>query len=234
MGFTERDTMSRLLTATKGKHRTKAAAPRLSPCHHAALSPCHQADPGVQLMLQVQQDEPGAFAELVDRYWSAIFGRFFRQLGDRQEAEDLSQDVFLRLYRSRQRYQPRAKFSTWLFHIAQNVTRNALRSKRRRPCVPLGTLTGPETDEFANNERLTDHSEPPINRLERTELAGVVRAAVRTLAQRQRLALELFQFQDRSCGEIAERMEMSPKAARSLLYRARNQLRESLTEFVEE
>ena len=226
--------MSRMLTATTGKQgQPRTTVSRLTPVQLAALSPSHRNDPGVQLMLQVQQDEPGAFSELVNRYWSAIFGRFYRQLGDRQEAEDLSQDVFLRLYRSRQRYQPRAKFSTWLFHIAQNVTRNALRSKRRRPCVPLGTLTGPETDEFANNDRLTDRSEAPTNRMERSELAGVVRAAVRTLAQRQRLALELFQFQDRSCGEIAERMDMSPKAARSLLYRARNQLRESLTEYVE-
>src|SRR5262249_13723869 len=61
-------------------------------------------DPEVALMLRVQRDEPGAFEELIERYWSRVFGHFFRRLGDRQEAEDLAQDVFLRLYRYRKRY----------------------------------------------------------------------------------------------------------------------------------
>src|ERR1700733_12809626 len=78
-------------------------------------------DPEIRLMLRVQRDEAGAFAELVETFWQRIFGRFFRALHDRQEAEDLAQEVFLRLYRSRKRYQPRARFTTWLFHISQNV-----------------------------------------------------------------------------------------------------------------
>src|SRR5262249_30088473 len=86
------------------------------------------ADPEIDLMLRVQRHEPGAFAELVARYWPRVFGRFFRQLGDRQEAEDLAQNVFLRLYRVRHRYRPAARFATWLFHIARNVARNALRT----------------------------------------------------------------------------------------------------------
>jgi RNA polymerase sigma-70 factor (ECF subfamily) len=182
-------------------------------------------------MLQVQRGETGAFTELVKRYWTAIFARFYRQLGDRQEAEDLAQDVFLRLYRARQRYQARAKFTTWLFHIAQNVTRNALRTRRRRPCVPVGALTGPEAE---GSRPLTPRSpEPPSQPLERAELAATVREAVASLARRQRRALELFQFHNRSCGEIAARMDMSAKAARSLLYRARHQLRDCLTSYVE-
>src|SRR5262249_14142179 len=113
-----------------------------SPCHLVTVSPSPRPvphdDPEIERMLRVQRDEPGAFAELLKRYWTPVFSRLYRQLGDRQEAEDLAQDVFLRLYRSRQRYQPRAKFTTWLFHIAQNVARNALRSRARHPCVPLG------------------------------------------------------------------------------------------------
>src|SRR5262245_37026490 len=114
--------------------RTSDAAPGL------VCSPLR--DPEVALMLRVQREEPGAFEELIERYWCRVFGHFFRRLGDRQEAEDLAQDVFLRLYRYRQRYQPRAKFATWLFHITQNVARNAVRSRRRHPCVRLGTLVG--------------------------------------------------------------------------------------------
>ncbi len=69
-------------------------------------------DPEVALMLRVQRDEPDAFAELIERYWLRVFSSFYRRLGDRQEAEDLAQDVFLRLYRHRKRYLPRARFTT--------------------------------------------------------------------------------------------------------------------------
>ena len=220
----------------RAKVQTKELAGTLNQRNFQSPPTAHYplpTDPGVQLMLRVQRDEPGAFAELVKRYGTAVFGRFYRQLGDRQEAEDLAQDVFLRLYRSRYSYQERAKFTTWLFHIAQNVTRNALRSRRRHPCVPFGTLTGSAADERIASRPLTGRwTEDPSRPMERAELAAVVRAAVATLARRQRLALELFQFQHHSCGEIAQRMDMSPKAARSLLYRARNQLRHCLTGYV--
>ncbi len=183
-------------------------------------------------MLRVQRDEPGAFAELVRRYWTKIFGRFLRWLGDRQEAEDLAQDVFLRLYRSRQRYQPRAKFATWLFHISKNVARNALRSRRRRPCVRLSTVCGASGDSPVEGA-LVDGSGSPSVPLERSELARVVRTALLGLGGRQRTALELYQFKNRSYAEIAAEMDMSPKAAKSLLYRARNQLRANLAPFME-
>jgi RNA polymerase sigma-70 factor (ECF subfamily) len=184
------------------------------------------------MMLRVQRGDPEAFARLVARYWSRVFGRLYRQLADREEAEDLTQDVFLRLYRYRTRYQPRAKFATWLFHITQNVARNALRSRRRRPCLPLGALAG--ADEMPFLERLLpDKSEAPERPLERAELANRVRSAVSGLADRQRTAVELHQFGDRTYTEVAEEMDMTPKAAKSLLYRARNQLRETLGAFEE-
>jgi RNA polymerase sigma-70 factor, ECF subfamily len=189
-------------------------------------------DPEVALMLEVQRGEPGAFPQLVGRYWTRVFGVFFRRLGDREEAEDLTQDVFLRLYRSRTRYQPRAKFATWLFHITQNVARNALRSRRRRPCVRLGVVAGDDEGTFLEG-LLMDRGEAPSRPLERAELAGLVRTAVSGLADRQRTALELHQFADHTYSEVAAEMDMSPKAAKSLLYRARNQLRESLGTLIE-
>jgi RNA polymerase sigma-70 factor (ECF subfamily) len=193
----------------------------------------HTDDPEVRLMLRVQHDDAGAFGELIERYWSRVFGHFFRRLGDRQEAEDLAQDVFLRLYRYRKRYQPRAKFTTWLFHITQNVVRNAVRSRRRHPTVRLPWL--PAAGEEGNYEpagHVAARNEPPSWPLERAELATVVRAAVSTLGTRQRRALELHQFEDCTYAEVAAEMHMSPKAAKSLLYRARNQLRVSLSGFV--
>src|SRR5262249_5243187 len=119
----------------------------------------------------------------------------------------------------------------WIYHIARNVARNAVRGRRRRPFLSLGHLMHPEREEsFA--ERLHAHrQESPMRPLEREEVARIVRSAIAALARRQRTALEL-QFLDRSYSEIAAELHMTPKAAKSLLYRARLQLRESLNPFM--
>jgi RNA polymerase sigma-70 factor (ECF subfamily) len=187
-------------------------------------------DPEVELMLRVQRDEPGAFAELVAAYWARVFGKFIRQVADRQEAEDLAQDVFLRLYRSRKRYCPRAKLATWVFFIARNVGRNALRRRRRKRLTPVGLPF--DSDDFPGVSSTTDDSAAPSRPVERAELAHAVRGAVATLNRRQRRAVEL-QFDDHSYSEIASALAMSPKAAKSLLYRARNELRFALLTYVE-
>jgi RNA polymerase sigma-70 factor (ECF subfamily) len=187
-------------------------------------------DPEVGLMLRVQAGDAEAFAELQRRYADRVCGYFCRLLKDRAEAEDLTQDVFLRLYRSRHRYQPRARFATWVFHITQNVARNALRSRRRHPCVRLDTQApaGRSLLELL----LPDRAEPPSGPLERDELAGLVRAAVAELGGRQRTAVELHQFHDRTYAQVAAELDMTPKAAKSLLYRARNHLRAALKPLV--
>jgi RNA polymerase sigma-70 factor (ECF subfamily) len=211
-------------TATLPRHDRKAKAPK-RPSKYLD-------DPEVLLMLRVQEGDDGAFADLVQRYRSRVFGSFVKRLGDRQEAEDLTQEVFLRLYRARQRYQPRARFGTWLFHVSQNVARNALRSRRRRPALRLEALASP-ADPGAAEALLTDRGEGPTRPMERSELAGVVRDAVSALAQRQRAAVELHQFHDRTYAEVAQELDMTPKAAKSLLYRARNELRAALGAFME-
>ena len=188
-------------------------------------------DPEVALMLRVQKDDAAAFAELLRRNWSYVFGRCYRRLRDRQDAEDLAQEVFLRVYRGRKAYEPRAKFSTWLFHITQNLLRNTLRSRRRHPCRRLDSLA---CSPLLMEHLFSDHGESPTRPIERAELARIVRTAVSQLAQRQRTAVELQQFHNSTYEQVAAEMDMSPKAAKSLLYRARNQLRASLTPFMEE
>ena len=187
-------------------------------------------DPDVQLMHRVKEGDDDAFAMLQEQYTPRVFGYFCKQLRDRGEAEDLTQEVFLRLYRSRLSYQPRAKFATWIFHITHNVARNAIRSRRRRPCVHLD----PEAPASRGllEAVLVDSEGTPSRPLERSELACQVRAAVAGLASRQRAAVELHQFHDRTYAEVARDLSMTPKAAKSLLYRARNQLREMLTPVV--
>ena len=182
-------------------------------------------------MLRVQDGDDGGLRRAgADATARASSGWFCRRLGDRSEAEDLTQEVFLRLYRSRHSYQPRACFATWLFHITQNVARNALRSRRRRPTVRLDAAAA---EPGMAETLLPDRGEPPSRPLERDELAGVVRAAVAGLAGRQRTAVELHQFHDRTYAEVAAELDMTPKAAKSLLYRARNQLRHVLAAFVQ-
>jgi RNA polymerase sigma-70 factor (ECF subfamily) len=199
----------------------------------ANSTPRPPADPEVGLMRRVQDDEPGAFAELVERVWPKVFGRFFRLFANRQDAEDLVQEVFLRLYRARKSYQPRAKFNTWLYHIVHNVARNALRSRKRKPAVRFSALTDSEAAELVARPLLDGVAEHPSRPLERLELAGAVHAAVSDLGERQRTALVLHQFHEHTYAQIAERMDMSPLAAKSLLYRARNQLRHNLSKYME-
>ena len=187
-------------------------------------------DPDVGLMLRVRDGDDAAFADLVSTYGPRVFAYLWRQTGDRLDAEDLTQEVFLRLYRYRDRYQPRAGFSTWVFHVTQNVLRNALRSRRRRPCVHLDTRPG--EDDRLLETLLSGTNDAPSLPVERAELAAVVRAAVAGLAGRQRTAMELHQFANRTYAEVAAELDMTPKAAKSLLYRARNQLRASLARFV--
>ena len=183
-------------------------------------------DPDVQLMHRVKGGDDDAFATLQEQYAPRVFGYFCKQFRDRGEAEDLTQEVFLRLYRSRLSYQPRAKFATWIFHISLNVARNAIRSRRRRPRFHFDPASPASRDLF--EALLVDCEATPSRPLERDELAGQVRAAVAGLAGRQRTAVELHQVHDRTYAQVAEDLEMTPKAAKSLLYRARNQLREML------
>lgn len=196
----------------------------------AYSEPLASDDSDIALMLRVQRDESGAFQDLINFWWQRVFGRFYRQFGDRQESEDLAQDVFFRLFRSRKRYRPSAKFATWLFHIARNVARNALRTRRRRPVTPLIHLD--ESDETPTVQRFGSDTDRPSRSLERAELSRLVRGAVAGLKGRQRVAVEL-QCQDHTYSEIADELDMTAKAAKSLLYRARNELRVSLFRFAE-
>src|SRR4051794_7020145 len=185
----------------------------------------YQDDPDVRLMLLARGGDAAAFAQLQARYTPRVLGYFCRVLRDRAAAEDLTQDVFLRLYRSRASYQPRARFSTWVFHVTRNVARNAVRSRQRRLFTRLDSQA-PTSQQLAGI--LVAPAEAPSRRLEREELACAVRAAVERLRGRQRTAIELHQLQGRTYAEVAAELDMTPKATKSLLYRARNQLRETL------
>lgn len=197
-------------------------------------APVPSCDPELQLMLRVQQDDAHAFSELLRRYWPKVYGRFCNLFSNRQDAEDLVQEVFLRLYRARKSYRPRASFNTWLYHIAHNVARNAMRKRKRKAMVGFSCLASEDNETWEALNRLqSDTWTCPSKPMEQKELAKIVRNAVSDLGDRQRQALELFQFRHQSYAEIAKEMDLTPKAAKSLLYRARNQLRNQLSRVLE-
>ena len=196
-----------------------------------------QSDPDVRLMLRVKQDDVNAFTDLMRKYQPRLI-RLMHTLGPRHDmAEDLMQETFMRVYRARKSYVPGAKFSTWLFTIAGNVARNANRSVGRRKEV--SEVDAPRSSDAPSGPQLltssaVDASGLMPNRLvEGTERAEVVRAAVSELGERQKMALMLSRFENMSYVEIGEAMGLSTKAVKSLLSRARVNLREILKPYVD-
>lgn len=192
-------------------------------------------DPDVRLMLRVRDDDASAFEELMLRYQSRVIAVLEHLVRERQQAEDLAQEVFLRIYRARKRYVPGAKFSTWLFTIANNVARNALRTMSRRHEVHVesrrsGAIAGNPMEQLA----VAGSGQLPARQLDKTEMAEIVQIAMQSLNDRQRMAVLLSKFEDMSYADIAEVMSLSPEAIKSLLARARSNLREILEPYVSE
>ena len=186
-------------------------------------------DPDVRLMLRVRKGDPQAFAALLSRHSRNVSQQLFHMTHSREDAEDLPQEVFLRIYRHRKTYKAKAKFVTWLYHIVRNVGRNALRDRRRHPSVPLLSATPQAPEQEGLSAVLADpRSASPSEPLERGETRHLLRSAMRRLGRKQREALELQHFEDRSYADIAHEFALSPQAAKSLLYRARVQLRDAL------
>ena len=167
------------------------------------------------------------------RYQSRLVTVLEHLVGRRGQAEDLAQEVFLRVYRSRKTYVPGSKFSTWLFTIANNVASNALRSMSRRREVHLdGNDSGAQGNPLESLATAAS-GQMPTRQLDKAEMEDIVRTAVGRLSERQRMAVLLSKFEDMSYAEIAETMNLSPQAIKSLLSRARENLREVLEPYLE-
>lgn len=190
-------------------------------------------DPDVRLMLEVRDGNAAAFEELMLRYQDRLVTVLEHLVGSRDQAEDLAQEVFLRVYRARQSYVPGAKFSTWLFTIANNVASNALRSRFRRREVSLETSeSGPLGVNPLARIVAASSGQMPARQLDKAEMRDIIRAALGSLNDRQRMAVLLSKFEDMSYADIAEAMQMTPQAIKSLLSRARVNLREILEPYL--
>ena len=190
-------------------------------------------DPDVRLMLEVRDGNSAAFEELMRRYQNRLVTVLEHLVGKRGQAEDLAQEVFLRVYRSRERYAPGSKFSTWLFTIANNVAANALRSRSRRREVQVTGQDHDREPDLLEQMAQAASGLMPTRQIDKAELREVVRAALDTLSERQRLAVLLCKFEEMSYADIAAAMDLSPKAIKSLLARARDNLREVLEPYLQ-
>jgi len=183
------------------------------------------------VMLRVKAGDDSAFSYLVQKYRRPLVGFMYRLCHNPATAEELAQEVFLRVYRSRSTYEPSAKFSTWLYRIATNLAVNHARDHRHER--PENTLRLDEPDqETGTTPDLADDSLSAEEQLLKRERLAAIREKVNALPERQRLAVMMHKYQQMDYRQIAAVMKMSESATKSLLFRAYETLREQLKEFV--
>ena len=190
-------------------------------------------DPDVRLMLQVREGSAAAFEALVEKHQKRLVMVLEHLVSDRTQAEDLAQDVFLRVYRARERYIPTAKFSTWLYTITHNVASNSIRKSSRRKEInlvasPSGSMPVRPLDTMAKDKS----NLMPTRLADQKEMEKVIREAIQSLGPRQRMAMLLSKYEGMSYNEIAESMELTTQAVKSLLSRARGNLKEALAPYL--
>jgi RNA polymerase sigma-70 factor, ECF subfamily len=184
-----------------------------------------------EFMLRVKEGDDGAFDYLVEKYRRPLIGFMYRMTHNAATAEELAQEVFLRVYRSRTTYTADAKFSTWLYRIATNLAANHARDTRHeRPEVQVSI---DEPDEESGTTVDVADTRPNVEQdLVREERLKAIRKHVQALPERQRMAVVMHKYQNMDYKQIAEVLKLSESATKSLLFRAYETLRERLKEFI--
>lgn len=188
-------------------------------------------DPDAELMLRVKQGDRVAFTELVEKFKQPVMNLVYRTVRDATEAEDLAQQVFLQVFKSAHRYEPSAKFSTWLFTIARNLCLNEIRRRTRHPAESLDDA-GPEHDDQAGRQIEDVKVRTAPEALLAGELESKVEEAIAGLPENQRTALLLCRQEDVSYEEIAAVLGCSLSATKSLIHRGRETLKQRLKRYL--
>ncbi len=184
----------------------------------------------VRLMLRVKEGDVKAFERLVELHQNVVIGTVTRMLGDVHDAHDISQQVFLRVWKSAPRYEPSAKFTTWMFTILRNLVFNEMRRRGRKKEVALEA----ESDEESPRQ-YADHAAPaPDHLAQQEELERALDKAIAALPEKQRLAVVLRRYDEMAYEDICEVLKMSLPAVKSLLFRARAELRKHLSAYLGE
>jgi RNA polymerase sigma-70 factor (ECF subfamily) len=172
--------------------------------------------PDSQLVRRIHSGDEAAFDELMRRYKRPVVNFVFRMLGNAEDADDIAQEVFVRVYQNLDTYQPDTKFSTWLFALARNAAIDRLRWRARHPAESMESVPEIPTSSGTAEE------------VSAREIGGQIAAAVNKLPEDQRTALVLSEYQGMSCAEVAGVMRCSEKSVESRLYRAKQTLRRAL------
>ena len=187
----------------------------------------------VQLMLDVKAGDDSSFELLLRKYRTPLVNFLYRMIGDSGAAEDLAQEVFLRVYRARQQYAPSANFTTWMFRIATNVALNAKRDSRHRQMEISMDRSGEGDVDDAPPMEVADRRPGIEHELMERDRAAFIRRAVEALPEKQRAAVLLHKYQEMDYDEIARVLECSESALKSLLFRAYETLRLELAPLVD-
>ncbi|MCA8910578.1 MAG: RNA polymerase sigma factor [Planctomycetes bacterium] len=197
-----------------------------------AKNPGKIIEPDNELMKRVAKGDDEAFRKLFERHHRLAYSVIYRQLGVQSVAEDLVQEAFMRVYRAAPKYEPTAKFSTWLYTVVTNLCLNYKRDKARDK---LRLVSARPDDEGGNPlEQLAQSELPDHDSLDREERARVVREAIADLPDNQRMAIILSRYEDKSYEEVAEILGTTVAAVKSLTSRARTTLKEKLARFFEQ
>lgn len=192
-------------------------------------------DPDVRLMLRVKAGDKTAFDQLFMTYQDRLVAVLTHLLQDQHAAEDLASEVFFRIYRARHGYEPTAKFSTWLFRIANNLASNKKRDTGRRRETVLNLSDSGPLGPRPGERLLADKSGMmPTRQADKSEMCDIVQSALASLSEDQRMAVLLHRFEEMSYADIAEALDKTPAAVKSLLSRARDNLREKLEPYVKQ
>lgn len=192
-----------------------------------AESSCAAAEQDIAWMERVKKGDTEAFRLLIETHQSRVIGTAAKMLGDDSDAEDIAQQVFIRVWNSAARYQPSAKFTTWLFTITRNLVFNELLRRKRRPAVPMERREDGQEIQIADADGLS-----PSAAMLDEELQTAIRQAIDALPEAQRMAVVLRRYEALSYEEIAGVLHLSVPAVKSILFRARTDLRERLQKYL--
>jgi len=182
----------------------------------------------IALMARTKRGDMDAFAVLVERHQHSVVGTVAKMLGNANDAEDVAQQVFVRVWKSAERYEPTAKFTTWLMTITRNLVFNEMRRLQRSRMVSMETREEDPPMQFPD-----DSARAPGEVLLGVELEQAIDDAIASLPEMQRMALVLRRYEEMPYEEIAKVLDTSVAATKSIIFRARNELRERLRKYLE-
>jgi RNA polymerase sigma-70 factor (ECF subfamily) len=180
-----------------------------------------------ELMLECRKGDMSAFELLVRRYQDALVNYIHYTINDYHRAEDLAQETFLRVFKSASRYEPKASFKSWLYTIATNLSRNEIRNRARRKTYFLEDMVD-ENEDVYDSEFMIDTRFQPDILYEKKERQQLIKKTLKQLPENQRLALTLVTYQELSYEEISEILNCSVGAVKSLIHRARQNMKKLL------